>query len=135
MTRRAVAAIALALALAGCAGNPPAQHAVAGPAPTSRPSPEPAPSTTTTPTATTPAASTPAKATSTPKTTASEAKRRDPATSPGCGQRAVDAGKFNPRCKEYQGYLDPGGSGRPKTSGEIQHEYLCQQGYLPPAEC
>lgn len=134
-TRLALAAIALVSVLAGCAVDPPAQRAVAAPAPTSQPSPEPAPATTAAPATSTPDTSTPAKATSAPKTTTPKAKRRDPATSPGCGQRAVDAGKFNPRCKEYQGYLDPGGPGRPKTSGEIQREWACQQGYLPKSEC
>ncbi|WP_037363434.1 hypothetical protein [Amycolatopsis orientalis] len=132
MTRRAVAAIALALALTGCTADPPAQRAVAGASPTSQPGPQPAPATTTVPATPAPIASTPA---SVPSSTKPKAKRRDPATSPGCGQRAVDAGRFNPRCKEYQGYLDPGGPGRPKTSGEIQREYLCQQGYLPRSEC
>lgn len=56
-------------------------------------------------------------------------------TGPGCGQRAVDAGRFNPDCKEYQGYLDPGGAGRKDTSGEEQRRYACEQGYLPKSEC
>ncbi|MCG3755305.1 hypothetical protein [Amycolatopsis sp. Poz14] len=135
LTRLAIAAIALALVLAGCTENPPAQHAVAGPPLASQSAPEPAPSTTTVPVASPPAASTSAKPTGTPKTSTSQGKRRDPSTGPGCGQRAVNAGKFNPRCKEYQGYLDPGGPGRPKTSGEIQREWACQQGQLPASEC
>jgi hypothetical protein len=47
----------------------------------------------------------------------------------------VDAGKFNPHCKEYEGYLDPGGPGRGKTSGDLQHDYGCQQGYIPKSQC
>ncbi|ATY11621.1 hypothetical protein CU254_15000 [Amycolatopsis sp. AA4] len=131
--RFAVAAIAVTLTLAACTENPPAQHAVAAAPPTSQLSPEPAQ--TTAPTTAPPAASTSAKATSAPKTSTPKANQRDLSTGPGCGQRAVTAGKFNPRCKEYQGYLDPGGPGRPKTSGEIQHDYLCQQGQLPKSEC
>jgi hypothetical protein len=47
----------------------------------------------------------------------------------------MTAGKFNPKCAEYQGYLDPGGPGRGKTSGEIQQQYGCQQGYIPKSQC
>jgi hypothetical protein len=47
----------------------------------------------------------------------------------------VIAEKFNPKCPEYQGYLDPGGAGRSKTSGDIQREYGCQQGYIPKSQC
>jgi hypothetical protein len=47
----------------------------------------------------------------------------------------MKAKKFNPACAEYQGYLDPGGPGRGKTSGEIQQEYGCKQGYIPKSEC
>lgn len=55
---------------------------------------------------------------------------------PGCGQRAVDAGRFNPACAEYQGYLDPGrAGGRPANSGDLQHDWGCQQGYIPESEC
>ncbi len=54
----------------------------------------------------------------------------------GCGQRAVTVGKFDPSCAEYQGYLDPGTAvGRAPTSGEIQHAYGCQQGYISRSEC
>ena len=54
----------------------------------------------------------------------------------GCGQRAVTVGKFDPSCAEYQGYLDPGtAAGRAPTSGEIQHAYGCQQGYISRSEC
>ena len=46
------------------------------------------------------------------------------------------AGRFNPSCSEYQGYLDPGTSaGRGPTSGEIQTEWGCEQGYIPASEC
>src|SRR5699024_3345249 len=55
---------------------------------------------------------------------------------PGCGQRAVESGQFNPQCEEYQGYLDPGTiAGRGPTSGEIQRQYGCEQGYIPESEC
>lgn len=57
-------------------------------------------------------------------------------SAPGCGQRAVNAGTFNPACSEYQGYLDPGReSGRQPNSGDIQHDWGCQQGYIPKSEC
>jgi hypothetical protein len=53
-----------------------------------------------------------------------------------CGERAVERGVFDPTCSEYQGYLDPGTSaGRGPTSGEIQEQYGCQQGYIPQSEC
>ncbi|WP_409465289.1 hypothetical protein [Amycolatopsis sp. GA6-003] len=70
MTRtRLAAAVALVLALAGCTGHPPAQHAVAGAPPTSQLTPEPALSAAAVPATAPPAASTPAKATRAPKTT------------------------------------------------------------------
>lgn len=56
-------------------------------------------------------------------------------TGPGCGERALEAGEFNPDCKEYQGYLDPGGRGRDDTAGEAQLEYACEQGYIPKEKC
>jgi hypothetical protein len=56
-------------------------------------------------------------------------------TGPGCASKAITANKFHPTCPEYQGYLDPGGPGRGKTSGEVQHEYGCEQGYIPKEEC
>ena len=58
----------------------------------------------------------------TKKSTPSTSKNKAD-TSSGCGKRAMAAGKFNPSCKEYQGYLDPGSSAdRGKSSGEIQSE-------------
>lgn len=58
------------------------------------------------------------------------------ASAPGCGQHAVSAGQFDPSCAEYQGYLDPGTvAGRAPTSGEEQHAWGCQQGYIPESEC
>lgn len=56
-------------------------------------------------------------------------------TAQGCGERALDAGTFNPDCKEYQGHLDPGGRGRDDTAGEAQLEYACEQGYVPKEKC
>jgi hypothetical protein len=55
---------------------------------------------------------------------------------PGCGQRAVAAGRFDAACAEYQGYLDPGAAaGRAPTSGERQLQEACRQGWVPRAEC
>ncbi|MEJ2886226.1 hypothetical protein [Actinomycetospora aeridis] len=57
-------------------------------------------------------------------------------SSSGCGQRAVTAGRFDASCDEYQGYLDPGTSaGRAPSSGEIQTQWGCEQGYIPEDEC
>lgn len=56
-------------------------------------------------------------------------------TGRGCGERALEAGEFNPDCKEYQGHLDPGGRGRDDTAGEAQLEYACEQGYIPEEKC
>ncbi len=114
---------AVVLAVNACGEKP------AAPPPTSAPS-------TTSPSAATsppsPVPVTPSPSTSTRLTT----KRSPRADSgPGCGQRAVNAGRFNPKCPEYQGYLDPGGPGRGKTSGDLQREYACEQGYLPKSEC
>jgi len=53
----------------------------------------------------------------------------------GCAARAMAAGKFDPSCPEYQGYLDPGGPGRGPTSGDLQHQNGCQQGYIPRSQC
>ncbi|MFC4948584.1 hypothetical protein [Pseudonocardia sp. GCM10023141] len=63
-----------------------------------------------------------------------------PATSkvaaPGCAARAMATGRFDPGCAEYQGYLDPGtAGGRAPTSGEIQQENGCKQGYIPADQC
>ncbi|WP_370944636.1 hypothetical protein AB5J62_36710 [Amycolatopsis sp. cg5] len=63
------------------------------------------------------------------------AKKTSSPSGPGCGLRAVTSGKVNPACLEYQGYLDPGGPGRGPTSGELQHQYGCEQGYIPKSEC
>ena len=96
--------------------------------------------TTTTPTPTTspaPAAATTTTRPTTVVTTAQARKKTSTSSnSAGCGQRAVTAGKFNPSCKEYQGYLDPGtAGGRSPTSGELQLQYLCQTGQVPKSEC
>lgn len=48
----------------------------------------------------------------------------------------MQAGRFDPSCSEYQGYLDPGtAAGREPTSGEIQMQYLCEQGVVPRSQC
>lgn len=57
-------------------------------------------------------------------------------TAPGCGQRAVAEGHYDSACQEYQGYLDPGtAAGRGPTSGELQQQWGCQQGYISKDEC
>ncbi|MDD7942560.1 hypothetical protein PHK61_29525 [Actinomycetospora lutea] len=57
-------------------------------------------------------------------------------SSSGCGPRAVSAGRFDASCDEYQGYLDPGTSaGRAPTSGDLQTQWGCEQGYIPEDEC
>ena len=116
-----------ALALIGltaCGSTAAPAPAVPTPSPVVAPAsmvPPPAPVTTPAPTTTLPA----------PTTTTPHA-----AGGPGCGERAVAAGTYDPSCSEYQGYLDPGGAaGRAKTSGESQQEYGCQQGYIPKSEC
>ncbi|MET7989867.1 hypothetical protein ABZU76_03050 [Amycolatopsis sp. NPDC005232] len=138
----ACAAAVVLLAAASCAApaapqpapvstsaSPPTapQRALVSPpaAPLSATSPPPSPT----------RASAPPQSTSTPRTTRTSPKPKIRDTRPGCGQRAVNARKFNPSCKEYQGYLDPGGPGRGKTSGETQREWLCEQGQLPKNEC
>jgi hypothetical protein len=70
-----------------------------------------------------------------PVTTTTRAPVTTTNSSVGCAQRAMAAGKFDPSCPEYQGYLDPGGPGRGPTSGDIQHQYGCQQGYIPASQC
>lgn len=92
-----------------------------------------------------PVTAAPATTPSTPTTTnaratASEERPRTTRTparsSAGCGPRAVSAGEFDASCSEYQGYLDPGSSaGRGPTSGELQTQYGCDQGYIPEDEC
>jgi hypothetical protein len=88
---------------------------------------------------------TPTSPTSTARTTTSSTRRTSttrrtarPAadTGTGCGGRAVARGVFNPACSEYQGYLDPGrAAGRAPSSGDLQHDYGCQKGYIPKSEC
>lgn len=57
-------------------------------------------------------------------------------TGAGCGRRAVTAGTFNPSCDEYQGYLDPGtAAGCAPSSGDVQQQWGCQQGYIPKDQC
>ncbi len=69
-------------------------------------------------------------------TTSPKPKQPGVDNGPGCAARAMQAGKFNPSCAEYQGYLDPGTSaGRGPTSGELQQQYGCAQGYIPKAQC
>ena len=62
------------------------------------------------------------------RTTRATSSRRSATTttksSAACGRRAVPAGKFDPSCSEYQGYLDPGrGGGRGPSRGDLQSEY------------
>lgn len=53
-----------------------------------------------------------------------------------CAARAMAAGRFDPSCSGYQGYLDPGTSaGRAPTSGETQMQYLCERGLAPRSDC
>jgi hypothetical protein len=53
-----------------------------------------------------------------------------------CAARAMAAGRFDPSCPDYQGYLDPGTkAGRAPTSGEMQMMYLCKEGRVPRSEC
>lgn len=53
-----------------------------------------------------------------------------------CAARAMAAGRFDPSCSAYQGYLDPGTSaGRAPTSGETQMQYLCERGLAPRGDC
>jgi hypothetical protein len=53
-----------------------------------------------------------------------------------CAARAMAAGRFDPSCSAYQGYLDPGTSaGRAPTSGETQMQYLCERGLVPRSDC
>lgn len=76
----------------------------------------------------------PATTTRAPATT-TQAPASKPNSTAGCAARAMAAGKFDPSCPEYQGYLDPGGPGRGPTSGDLQHQYGCQQGYIPRSQC
>lgn len=112
---------AVVLAVSACGGEEPVAPAATPPPATSAAPTSLSP----TPVTTAPA---PPPSTSTGRSTPADSR-------PGCGQRAVDAGKFNPQCPEYQGYLDPGGPGRGDTSGDLQREYACEQGYLPESEC
>ncbi len=93
--------------------------------------PTTAPTTTRAPPTTTRA---PATTTRAPATT-TQAPALKPNSTAGCAARAMAAGKFDPSCPEYQGYLDPGGPGRGPTSGDLQHQYGCQQGYIPRSQC
>lgn len=116
---RVLAATLLGVAMTACTDDP--GPVPGGPATTSVRSPDTSPTSFRAPSAPSPAPA------------SRSGSRAD--TGPGCGQRAVDAGRFNPDCKEYQGYLDPGGAGRKDTSGEEQRRYACEQGYLPKSEC
>src|SRR3954447_14327694 len=101
---------------------------VAPVAPVTTPSAPPSPTSTRATTAATSAKtprSTPARATTTRPTTRAR-------STAGCGRRAVNAGRYDSSCPEYQGYLDPGTrAGRGPTSGEIQLQYACEQGLVP----
>lgn len=111
----------------------PAPLAAASPV-TARPTPSTAPSTaTSTATSTAPATTRPRAAADDDR---SPARGTRASSSSGCGQRAVDAGRFDASCAEYQGYLDPGrAAGRGPSSGDLQFEYGCEQGYIPEDEC
>jgi hypothetical protein len=125
------------IGLAACSPSPAAPPPVPVPAAASATTP---PATTTMPAPTPTQIPAPAERTTRPKplvkaTTAAK-KTSSTSSSAGCGQRAVTAGKFNPACKEYQGYLDPGtAGGRAPTSGEIQLQYLCETGQVPKSDC
>ena len=59
---------------------------------------------------------------------------------PGARARGVvsarSGGRVQPSCSEYQGYLDPGrAGGRAPSSGDLQTEWGCEQGYIPADEC
>lgn len=59
-----------------------------------------------------------------------------PRQSTSCAEAAMQAGRFDPSCDEYQGYLDPGtAAGRAPTSGETQMQWACEQGLVPQSEC
>ncbi len=123
--------------LAGCSTSPAAPPPVVAAAPVST---TPA---LTTAMPTTPPTPAPTAATTRPKpivksTTAAKATAKNSSkfSSTGCAQRAVTAGKFNPSCQEYQGYLDPGtAGGRAPSSGNTQLQYACQTGQAPKSEC
>jgi len=54
----------------------------------------------------------------------------------GCAAKAMAAGKFDPSCREYQGYLDPGqAGGRQPNSAQDQTQYGCEKGYIPKDQC
>lgn len=53
-----------------------------------------------------------------------------------CAAAALQAGRFDPSCPAYQGYLDPGArAGRAPTSGERQYADGCKRGYIPKSRC
>ncbi|GAA1197399.1 hypothetical protein [Prauserella alba] len=95
--------------------------------------PNPAPTSTTSASAAPPSGSVPYSQPTSPGNPSARTGGAD--TGPGCGERALEAGEFNPDCKEYQGHLDPGGRGRGDTAGEAQLEYACEQGYVPKEKC
>ena len=91
---------------------------------------------------TTPPAPTTAKRAAAPSSVKSARSTTTRTTAPrarstaGCGQRAVNAGRYDSSCPEYQGYLDPGTrAGRGPTSGEVQLQYACEQGLVPKEQC
>lgn len=119
-----LAMASLALVIASACSSPAAPALVAGPSPlpaARAAAPPGAPPLVPNP------APTSAAPTSTRTTRATPSKRPSTTTkksSAGCGQRAVAAGKFDPSCSEYQGYLDPGrAGGRGPSSGDLQSEY------------
>ena len=75
--------------------------------------------------------------TSTPAPTTKTPAKPKPRSTTGCAARALAAGRFDPTCPEYQGYLDPGSrAGRGPTSGEVQTRWWnCKEGLLPKSQC
>jgi hypothetical protein len=71
-----------------------------------------------------------------PAATTKRSRTAKPTPTTSCADRARRAGRFDPSCSDYQGYLDPGTvAGREPTSGEIQAQYACEQGLIPRSQC
>lgn len=82
------------------------------------------------------AAATPSTPTTAPAAPRTSTPRATPKATVSCAKTAMAAGKFDPTCSEYQGYLDPGkDSGRQPSSGQSQQQYGCEQGYIPKDQC
>jgi hypothetical protein len=145
--RRLVVTIAVAAAAAGAffaawmmtAGSPAPTPTSAPVLPVAAPPIVPSPTTATSSTAgttTARVATSSTRSSTRATTTAARATRTAADTGPGCGQRAVSRGVFNPACSEYEGYLDPGrAAGRQPSSSDLQHDDGCQKGYIPKSQC